>query len=213
MLTSKTHAPGSWRFWGSGTSTCMRRWHRLWVRAWKSRRRPEMIGTPVWRCLIDLHAFSSSRGCSSAQLRPRRERMPAMSRVPIVMKVWASSEPHDFEYISRSIPSLLRSGLSEETDLLVVDNGSTDPRLGPFLQDLARSNRRIRVHRIPVNEGPNVGQAEAYSIVEAEYSDAPFFINVDDDVVYHRHWFRRLLQAREECRSFGLDGIFTALNM
>jgi hypothetical protein len=135
-----------------------------------------------------------------------------MARVPIVMKLWAGAEAHDFEYIARSLPSLLGSELPEEVDILLFDDASTDPRLGMFLRQLS-NDPRVRVFTSTVNKGPNRGQADAYSQVEAEYPDAPYFINVDDDVVYNRHWLRRLLAARDELGSAGVSGVYTALNM
>lgn len=61
--------------------------------------------------------------------------------------------------------------------------------------------------------GPNLGQVDAYAFVEAVYPDAQFFVNVDDDVIYNPHWFSKLLEAQKELQAFGLNGIFTALNM
>lgn len=49
--------------------------------------------------------------------------------------------------------------------------------------------------------------------MEAVYPDAQFFVNVDDDVIYNPHWFSKLLEAQKELQAFGLNGIFTALNM
>ena len=110
-------------------------------------------------------------------------------RFPIVMKTWADSEAHDFEYISRSIPSLLRSDWPKGAEILVFDNGSTDPRLRPFLHEVAKQDGRVRVFTQEKNQGPNLGQVDAYAFVEAEYPDAQFFVNVDDDVIYNPHWF------------------------
>ncbi|RMH08930.1 MAG: glycosyltransferase [Nitrospirae bacterium] len=136
-----------------------------------------------------------------------------MDRFPIVMKTWAGSEAHDFEYIARSIPSLLASELPAGAEILIFDDCSADPKLLEFLRKIAEQDRRVRIIRFTDNKGPNLGQEEAYRIVEAEYPDAPFFINVDDDVVYHPQWFSRLLDAYHELNTFGLEGILTALNM
>jgi glycosyltransferase involved in cell wall biosynthesis len=136
-----------------------------------------------------------------------------MVKIPIVIKVWAGTEPHDFRYITRSLPSLLASELPEAVDVLVFDDCSTDPRLRPFLLELAKQDRRVRLFLGDVNKGPNKGQADAYALVEEEYPDAPYYLNLDDDVVYHRRWLSRLLEARESLRSRNVNGIFTALNM
>jgi glycosyltransferase involved in cell wall biosynthesis len=136
-----------------------------------------------------------------------------MTRFPIVMKVWAGSEAHDFEYVRRSIPSLLRSALPRGAEVLLFDDCSTDPRLAAFLRDVASRDSRVRVFTNATNKGPNRGQADAFVTVAAEYADAPFFMNVDDDVVYHRQWLTRLLEAKDELECLGLTGILTALNM
>jgi hypothetical protein len=135
-----------------------------------------------------------------------------MAKVPIVMKLWAGAEAYDFEYIARSLPSLLRSDLPEGTEILLFDDASTDPRLKILLREVA-NDRRVRLFTNHVNKGPNKGQADAYAQVEAEYPDAPYFINVDDDVVYNRRWLTRLLMARDELGSAGVSGVYTALNI
>ena len=61
-----------------------------------------------------------------------------MAHIPIVMKAWAGSEAHDFEYIRRSLPSLLASKLPPNARILIFDDCSTDPRLGIFLKEIAR---------------------------------------------------------------------------
>jgi hypothetical protein len=128
------------------------------------------------------------------------------------MKLWAGAEAHDFDYIARSLPSLLHSELPEGVEVLLFDDASTDPRLQALLHQVG-NDPRVRVFTNTVNKGPNKGQADAYAQVEAEYPDAPYFINVDDDVVYNRRWLTRLLVARDELGSAGLSGVYTALNM
>jgi glycosyltransferase involved in cell wall biosynthesis len=135
-----------------------------------------------------------------------------MAKIPIVMKLWAGAEAHDFEYIARSVPSLLQSDLPDGIEVLLFDDASTDPRLKGFLRQVS-NDRRVRVFTSDVNKGPNRGQADAYARVEAEYPDAPYFINVDDDVVYNRRWLLRLQEAQGELGSMGVRGVYTALNM
>ena len=129
------------------------------------------------------------------------------------MKTWAGSEAHDFEYISRSIPSLLASELPAETELIIFDDHSSCPRLLAFLKQIEKSDRRVRVIYREENLGPNLGQQAAYEFVQAEYPDAAYYLNVDDDVIYHRHWHKALLAAKNNVTSAGINGVFTALNM
>jgi len=133
--------------------------------------------------------------------------------IPIVMKTWAGADPRDFEYAQRSLPSLLKSDLPEGTEVVIFDDCSTDPRLGLFLKELADQDKRVRLFCHSVNKGPNRGQAEAYVEVARMFPDAPLFVNVDDDVIYHRSWLRRLLEAKHVLNGYGMSGILTALNM
>src|SRR5687768_16013669 len=135
------------------------------------------------------------------------------SRVPIIMKTWAGADPLRFEYISRSIPSLLRTRLPEHCEILIFNDASTDPRLMPYLESVAASDRRVRIVTNETNKGPNWGQEDAFAFVETEYPDAPYYVNIDDDVLYNREWLTRLLVARKDLATLGLDGVFTALNM
>lgn len=136
-----------------------------------------------------------------------------MNRIPLVMKVWAGAEPHDMGYIGRSIPSLLASRLPEGVDVVIYDDASPSTDLQTFLQDIARRDPRVRVIRGSENKGPNRGQQDIYQQLVEEYPHAPYYLNVDDDVVYHRDWVSHLLAAQRYCRGAGLNGIFTALNM
>lgn len=136
-----------------------------------------------------------------------------MKKIPLVMKVWAGSEPHDMEYISRSIPSLLASHLPENLEVIIYDDCSPNAELREFLKSIARRDARVRIIHGTENKGPNLGQQDIYRQITGEYPDAPYFVNVDDDVVYHRDWLTRLLAAQNNCRRLGLNGVFTALNM
>ncbi|MEW6536570.1 MAG: glycosyltransferase [Candidatus Auribacterota bacterium] len=136
-----------------------------------------------------------------------------MSRIPIFMKTWAGSEAHDFNYISRSLPSLLASDLPDNTDILVFDDCSPNEKIKPFLESLARQDKRLKLFFHSANVGPNKGQERAVGYLLEHYPDAPFFVSVDDDIIYHNQWLRRLMTARTELNALGINGIFTALNI
>lgn len=136
-----------------------------------------------------------------------------MKKIPLVMKVWAGAEPHDMDYITRSIPSLLASTLPETFEVVIYDDCSPSADLKHFLQAVAKRDRRVRLIHGTENKGPNLGQQDIYSQVVGEYPAAPYYVNVDDDVIYHRDWMRQLLAARHNCQTLGLNGVFTALNM
>ncbi|ABL00064.1 glycosyltransferase [Pelobacter propionicus] len=134
-------------------------------------------------------------------------------KIPIVMKTWAGSESYDFLYIFKSISSILSSNLPSCVELVIYDDCSTDSRMTDFFDKVLRSDSRVRVVRNHINRGPNAGQEHAFSMVCQEYNDAPFYVNVDDDVVYHRDWFSRLSGAYNDFIADERNGIFSALNM
>lgn len=136
-----------------------------------------------------------------------------MNKIPLVMKVWAGAEPHDMHYITRSIPSLLASRLPASLEIVIYDDYSPNVALREFLAQMSKHDTRIRVIHGTENKGPNLGQQDIYRQVVEEYPSAPHYLNVDDDVVYHRDWLTHLLAAHEACQSVGLNGVFTALNM
>lgn len=136
-----------------------------------------------------------------------------MNRIPLVMKVWAGAEPHDMDYITRSIPSLLASRLPESLEVVIYDDASPSDALQIYLQEVARRDPRVRIIRGSENKGPNRGQQDLYQQIVADYPDAPYYVNVDDDVIYHRDWMIHLAAAQQQCRALGLNGVFTALNM
>ncbi|NWG39424.1 MAG: glycosyltransferase [Hydrogenophilaceae bacterium] len=136
-----------------------------------------------------------------------------MKRIPLVIKTWAGEAPHDMDYITRSIPSLLASDLPDNIDIIIYDDCSPNPAIRDFLKSVARSDNRLRIIFGEQNKGPNLGQQDIYKQIVAEYSDAPFYLNADDDVVYHRQWLNKLRSAYEACRQMGRNGVFTALHM
>lgn len=136
-----------------------------------------------------------------------------MTKIPLVMKAWAGTEPHDLDYITRSIPSLLASRLPPAIEVVIYDDASPSVELQRYLADTARRDPRVRIIRGEENKGPNRGQQDVYAQIADDYPNAPCFINVDDDVVYHRDWLTELFAAQRACGALGFTGVFTALNM
>lgn len=136
-----------------------------------------------------------------------------MTKIPLVMKTWAGDAPHDMDYISRSIPSLLASKLPENIQIVIYDDCSPNQALRDYLKSIADRDHRIRVIFGEQNKGPNLAQQDIYRHIVNEYPEAPFYLNVDDDVIYHRDWLTRLTQAYHGCHEIGRVGVFTALNM
>jgi len=136
-----------------------------------------------------------------------------MKKIPVVMKTWAGSEPHDMDYITQSVPSLLASHMPDNVEFVIYDDCSPSDDLRRYLRDTAKRDPRVRLIFGETNKGPNRGQEEIYQMVASEYAQAPHFINVDDDVVYHPNWYQQLTEAENLCQQFGLTGVFTALNM
>ncbi|MBI3463906.1 MAG: glycosyltransferase [Planctomycetes bacterium] len=132
---------------------------------------------------------------------------------PIAVKVWAGEDGHDFRYIRRSLPGLLRSALPEEATVILIDDCSTDRRVQPFLAALAREHKRVEVWTNPHRMGPNKGQEYNFPRVSQRFPDAPFCVTCDDDIIYHAGWLQRLIQVHREARAIGLRGVFTALNV
>jgi GT2 family glycosyltransferase len=132
--------------------------------------------------------------------------------LPILIKTWAGASHHDLRYIRRSLPSLLASDLPEGCRVIVADDCSTDPRLEPFLRQLAKRDSRVELWKNPERMGPNRGQAYNVARLLERYPEALCFVTCDDDVVYHRGWLQRLLQVRDEAAAAGIRGVFTALN-
>jgi len=134
-------------------------------------------------------------------------------KIPVVMKTWAGDGSHDFDYICRSLPSLINSGLPDNIEIVIYDDGSTNTSLLRFLQHVSNNNERVRLVLGKKNKGPNLAQQDIYNWVVNQYPKTPFYINVDDDVIYHHGWFQKLLNAKRLCNEAGLNGVFTALNM
>lgn len=136
-----------------------------------------------------------------------------MKKTPIVMKTWAGDEPHDMDYITRSLPSLLASDLPDNIELFIYDDCSPNKQLRTYLESLQKRDNRVKVCFSEINRGPNWAQEQVYAMIQEEYPDAPYYINVDDDVVYHHNWLREMVTALDNCHSIGLNTVITALDM
>jgi GT2 family glycosyltransferase len=139
-------------------------------------------------------------------------RAAAQSHFPVMVKVWAGREPHDFRYICRSLPSLLASDLPANARVVLIDDCSPNRRVVPFLVELAGSHDNVEVWRNPERMGPDRGQEYNFPRLVERFPDAPYYVLCDDDVIYHPGWLRRLIQVAQEARAAGINGIFTALN-
>jgi glycosyltransferase involved in cell wall biosynthesis len=133
--------------------------------------------------------------------------------IPIMVKVWAGKDPHDFRYIRRSLPSLLASGLPENAHIVLVNDRSPDTRLEPFLRGLAAARSNVELWTNPERLGPDRGQEYNFPLVAARFPDAPYYLLCDDDIIYHPGWLQRLVRVYEEARARGVTGVFAALNI
>ncbi len=136
-----------------------------------------------------------------------------MTKVPLVMKTWAGDAPHDMDYITRSIPSLLASDLPDNVQVIIYDDCSPNQALRNYLKSIASQDHRVRIIFGEQNKGPNLAQQDIYQQITEEFADTPFYLNVDDDVIYHRDWLTQLTHAFHSCQEIGREGVFTALNM
>jgi glycosyltransferase involved in cell wall biosynthesis len=136
-----------------------------------------------------------------------------MATIPIMIKVWAGDQSHDYRYIKRSLPSLLASDLPDGARIILVDDQSTDRRVVDLMAECARRDARVEVWRNPERMGPNRGQEYNFPLVVARYPDAELFMLCDDDLIYHPGWLQRLVRIREEAGKSGLSGVFSALNV
>src|SRR5437016_3388315 len=147
-------------------------------------------------------------------MSPRNtEGLPWTAEFPIMVKVWAGNDRHDFRYIKRSIPSLLASGLPELARVFLINDCSLDARVEGFLADCAARHAHVEVWTNPERMGPNKGQEYNVPRVLERCPNAPGIVLCDDDIIYHPGWLQRLIQVQEEAAVIGIRGVFTALNV
>jgi glycosyltransferase involved in cell wall biosynthesis len=145
-------------------------------------------------------------------LQPLRKSMH-ITAFPIMIKVWAGADAHDFQYIRRSLPSLLKSDLPAEARVILINDCSPDPRLQGYLECLAAAHANVEVWLNPKRLGPNEGQQYNFPKIVERFPNAPFYVLCDDDIIYHPGWLQRLIQVHDEARAVMLNGVFTALNV
>ncbi len=132
---------------------------------------------------------------------------------PIIVKIWAGDQPHDYHYIKRSIPSLLESGLPPSCRVLLIDDCSTNLRIRQLMEYWAATYQNVELWSNPERMGPNRGQAYNFPRVVERFPDAELFMLCDDDVIYHPGWLQRLVAVHDEARAGNLVGVFSALNV
>src|SRR5690348_4994784 len=84
--------------------------------------------------------------------------VPQPVLLPVMVKTWSGRGSHRFQYVRRSLPSLLSSELPASSRVVIVDDVSDDARLLAFLERLSSRDPRVEVWRNPRRMGPNLGQ-------------------------------------------------------
>jgi len=136
-----------------------------------------------------------------------------MMEFPILVKIWAGSQPHDMRYIRRSIPSLLASNLPSQAKIFLVNDCSTNPELMPFLKKAIQGHNQAQIITNEKNMGPNDGHVHHVPLLWEKFPQAPYMVCCDDDIIYHPDWLNRLISVYEESKKLGIKGIFSALNV
>ena len=100
--------------------------------------------------------------------------------------------------------SLLRYNTSDDTEFLIIDNGSTDDVEGFFLKHLRP--KRLRIIRNEENLGLVKTYQQAYENCETEI----LAITHNDVFVYEQNWDQRILRYFQTIDKLGMAGFFGA---
>ncbi|MGE5579071.1 MAG: glycosyltransferase [Bacillota bacterium] len=105
-----------------------------------------------------------------------------------------------FEFASKCIDSIFQNSDTEPFELIVVDNGSTD-NTWPFLEDLARKRKGVRVLRNPNNMGFSYAANQGIFLSKGE-----FIVMLHSDTLVTKGWLRRLKRIASSVPGAGLVG-------
>lgn len=109
-----------------------------------------------------------------------------------------------YELCARSLASLVRSRLPEGTMLLLVDDASSDERIGAHLRSLTRGPARVEILTLPERTGRpfhvfNAG-LEYLQMMDVEIEGLDWIGWGDPDMIYAPDWFlvgRTALEAAQ----------------
>src|SRR5215510_11291623 len=87
-----------------------------------------------------IERFSSLTDETRAKLRAKVLRLQHRPTISVILPAYNP----DLFLLSQAIGSVRRQ-LYEEWELCIADDASTDHRIGPFLREIAREDRRIKI--------------------------------------------------------------------
>lgn len=119
-----------------------------------------------------------------------------MKKFDIVIVSW-----NRLEYLKRTVGSLIQAGVFRDAErVIIVDNGSTEPGLISFLEELREMNGVFLV-LLPHNRGWGQAVNECLSLSRAEF----LFVS-NNDVDYNTPDFHnQMIKMIEESAAFSLD--------
>lgn len=107
------------------------------------------------------------------------------------------------EYLKRTIASLISSGAFADVQrVIIVDNGSTEPGVHAFLEDLRKIHGAFLV-LLPHNRGWGTAVNEALGL-----SRAPFLLLSNNDVEYSNLFHAKLFETIAHQHNIGILGVW-----
>ena len=91
------------------------------------------------------------------------------------------------EDTKRSINALY-ANTSLPFELIILDNGSTDPHIKKYLEELVESKSNITIHFEEKNLGCSGGRRKATSYAKGDY-----IVTLDNDICVTRHWLENFI--------------------
>ena len=128
---------------------------------------PETIEPPTTEPDTGYQAWLRRHRLTSDAIAAMRQRLDGFTYRPRVSIVTPVYDTHE-AWLRRMVASV-RAQIYPDWELCLVDDGSTDPRVRPALEDLAAADPRIRVRRLLRNEGIAAASALALQAATGEF--------------------------------------------
>ncbi len=138
---------------------------------------------------------SSIKNSEKSKTKPL-EKIPKFKKYPFVSIIMATYSRQ--EVLKKTLASLLNQDYKGKYEIIVVDDKSKDNT--PFiLKELAKKNKKLRIHLSEKNQGAAFSRNKAISLAHGQIT-----INMDDDCIAKKYWLSNMIKPFTEEENLGI---------
>jgi glycosyltransferase involved in cell wall biosynthesis len=118
------------------------------------------------------------------------------------------------DYLDQSLDSLNNSFSAILPEIIITDDGSTDPKVHPLLEKFSTAYKGpLKIIRNKERKGIPFGKLDTiYEIIYKQGYNEPYFFISDSDIIYKKAWLEELIYLHEQTKTPLVTGFNTETN-